>query len=385
MKKLVFLFLLFLLLPVTISAQKNEATSSADTVVYVGEDTVYTGNLLKVGESVTILGIVQGDVLVAGGDVRIKGKVEGDVIAVGGNISFSGEAEDLILIGGNVVIDGTAKRNIRVLAGSLTMSGTVERNALVGTGVLTTEEASRIQGTLTAGAGTVVLDGTIEGHVELGAETVTLLPNSHTEGNFTYLSENPFDKKEGAVISGVTTHTVPAVPVPERKRFAGIFEYTSLAFFLFTLFSKLIVGAILVSFAPRQSIAIVNLMIEKPIKSLFVGMGSIVLTPLLLVITFATLIGIPLSLIGGVLFLIILYAAPVFFGLLLGIKIIQMHNREYDTSKLILPLTVGLTVYTALTNLIFVGWAIHLLALFLSFGALVLLSREALTRLSGRI
>ena len=110
-----------------------------------------------------------------------------------------------------------------------------------------------------------------------------------------------------------------------------------------------------------------------------VGWGLVIFLafPILIVILLITVIGIPLALILIGLYLVFLYAAPIFVGLAIG---------QY-LFKLILPakkigpalwLIVGLAIFTAVTWIPMIGWLLSLAGTVWFLGGIILRKIESM-------
>ncbi|MFQ6058668.1 MAG: polymer-forming cytoskeletal protein, partial [Anaerolineae bacterium] len=99
MKKIVFAFVVALLLALSASPALAQDGDDEGRVVF-GQDVT-----IKAGEE------VEGDLVVFDGRVTVEegGKVDGDLVAIGGDVFVSGEVDgDLVAVGGNVRLTATA-------------------------------------------------------------------------------------------------------------------------------------------------------------------------------------------------------------------------------------------------------------------------------------
>lgn len=305
-------------------------TRSGGTVV-VDEGETVDDDLEAFAGSVVIRGTVAGDLTAAGGDVRIteSGTVEGDAEASGGSIEIAGT------VTGDVDASGGSVR--------LTDSGAID-------------------GSLQAGAGSITVDGVVGGDATLGADTVALGPESRIDGNLTYDGE--LARADGSTVAGSVTRdegisSGGGGPIP---------DFSGPVFDLYGALVTLLLGAVLLFAFPRFSADVADRVASDPVRTggigMLVSLGVVVGLLLLLV----TVVGIPLSLAGLVLFLLLLWAASVYGRYALGewiLSRIGVQNRW-------LALFVGVAVVALLATVPFLGRLVETVVLLLGFGAVVL-------------
>ncbi len=104
------ILLLLLQAPVTIAQDRDvESTHYLRSVEIAGDSRV--PEVVCIGCSVYIHGIVEGDVVTVGGDIETGGTIQGDAVAVGGRVRLlSGAAVngDAVAVGGTIVKAGSA-------------------------------------------------------------------------------------------------------------------------------------------------------------------------------------------------------------------------------------------------------------------------------------
>ncbi|SEQ77442.1 bactofilin family protein [Natrinema salaciae] len=283
-----------------------------------------------------------------GGSVIVRGTVDGDVSAVGGDVRIERTGE----VGGNLEAAG----------GSVTIAGTVAGDVDVGAGSFTVTEAGTVGGTVTAGAGTVTIDGTLEGNAEIGAETIRLGETASIAGDLRY--DGNLEGNTDAVAGDVQEDASLGVDVAPT-----IQPVASWLFAVYALAVNLLLGAALLALFPRFSDGVADRVASGPLRSGLVGLGVFVGIPVLLVALAITVVGIPLSLIGGFVFALLLWVGIIYGRFAVAawlLSLVGLGNRW-------LALVVGLVAGAALSLLPvpIVGEAIDLLVLLLGLGALV--------------
>jgi len=309
----------------TMVAAQSDARAGGTVVVEEGET---VDSLQAVGGTVIVRGTVTGDVSAAGGDIRIEetGQVDGD------------------LEGG---------------AGSVTIAGTVAGDVEVGAGSVTVAENGTVNGTFTAGAGTVVVDGTLEDDAEIGAETIRLGETATIAGDLRY--DGDLEGNTDAVAGDIEEDPALGVDVAPTVQPFAAWLFAAYAFAI-----NLLLGVILLALFPRFSDRVADSVATGPLRSGLVGLGVFVGVPILLIALAITVIGIPLSILGILLFALLLWIGTVYglFAIAAWVlSLIGLDNRW-------LALIVGLLVGAALTRVPIVGGVINLLVLLLGLGAI---------------
>lgn len=312
--------------PATVAAQSDARTGG--TVVVEEDETV--DSLEAFGGSVVVRGTVTGDVSAVGGDIRIEntGQVDGDLEAAGG---------------------------------SVTIAGTVDGDVDVGAGSFTVTESGTVGGTVTAGAGSATIDGTLESDAEIGAETIRLGESASIAGDLRYGGD--LEGNTDAVAGEIQEDASLGVDVaPTIQPFAS-WLFTAYAFAV-----NLLLGAVLLALFPRFSDAVADRVATGPLRSGLVGLGVLVGIPLLLIALAITVVGIPLSVVGGFAFALLLWIGVIYGRFAVAawlLSLVGLGNRW-------LALVVGLLAGALLSRLPVpvVGEAINLVVLLLGLGAI---------------
>ncbi|MDI6902473.1 MAG: hypothetical protein QMC77_01895 [Methanocellales archaeon] len=324
--------------------------------------------ILMRGGTIVIDGIINGDLIAAGGTVKISGTVNGDVIAAGGTLTIGGSvADDIRIVGGNIEIDGFVEDNAMIFGGNIAVGegSHIGRDLNVGGGNV--EIYGDVGGDLDGGGGNIKLAGTIGGDVSLSSDNVIkVLPSAEIKGNFDYSSKVSAEIPENTVM-GKITHKIPTEPAPKKA-----FESPILSK-LWGFLSLLVVGIIIVSFAPRLTLQVHNTILTSFWKSIGVGFLFLIVVPILSIILLVTIIGIPVALIILVSYIIALYVSKVFVGFSLGQIILERLKKE--TKSLIWPLAMGLLLIALVTSIPVIGFFVSLICIVLGFGALLMVQR----------
>lgn len=344
------LILLFLMIPITVSAQNFR--SGQTTVLQKNE--VINKDYFATGNTVSVEGTVNGDAYLAGGNIIVDGTVNGDLLAAGGNIDIRGTVTGNIRsAGGNINISGVVGRNVSLAGGNINVSG------------------GNITGNLTLAGGQVAVGSKVSGDVNTAAGQLSLTQNAVVGGDLNYLSKNSALVAEGAQISGKTTQNIPPQQKPKEqiKRGTGFFlGFFTIADFILTL----IIGILLLKLLPKYFGRISAVVAEKPWASLGIGLLTVIVFPVVFILMCITLIGIPVAIVLTVALGVDLYISKIFVSFVIGRYVLNLFKKE---SGNIWTFLAGLVVFSILALIPIFGWLFSTAVCLIGLGAILIQKR----------
>jgi len=343
---------------------------------------------LRSGDTVTVaIGeVVDGDLYVAGSDIIIDGTVNGDIFGAGQSLTINGIVNGGVSFAGQTLtVNGEITGGARFAGTDINVNGNIDGDLLAGGTNVNVISKARIGGDFLFGASTVRINGPVEGYIkgggsevivadgvgediELWVDHLTIASTANLKGNLTYTSENEADILSGAQIEGTTTHKVPEVRETAKLTapFFGIGG--KVIAFLMTLLA----GIVIILVAPRRAAAVADSIRHKPWLSL--GWGAIILfvTPIAAIITFITVVGVPVGLIGLTLYGIVIYLSQIAVGLFIGYWIIGYFSKVESRGILVGALALGFAILTLLKLIPYVGFPLWLATALFGIGAMTL-------------
>jgi cytoskeletal protein CcmA (bactofilin family) len=338
---------------------------------------------------------IQGDYFAFGPHVEISGTVHGDVYAAGAEVLVDGVVDgDLIVTGGEVRVSDEVTQDVRIAGGTVTLSGKIHRNATIAGGDVHLTESLHLKGNAVIGAGNLLLGGSIDGDVRIGAGNVTLsktiggdlavaaaairLTSRASVGkNVRYWSDDEPSIDEGATVLGtVTRHPVPEVfkgkevqrGVSGLKCFAGMVSFAS----------TLLLGLLLLRIYPVFTANAVTTIQERPLITLGVGGAVLVGTPPLAFLCMATVLGIPIGLMLGVMYLVTVYLGRVFVILWLGQRLLGLVS---NSPSVVWAFVIGLGCYVIVSLVPLIGGLVTILTMVIGLGAILITKKELVVKL----
>jgi cytoskeletal protein CcmA (bactofilin family) len=342
--------------------------------VYVSKDQVVDGNLYAAGQSLTIDGKVRGDVICAGQSIVINGEVEGSVICAGQSISVNGKIGGSVRAAGNVInINNEVKQNAMAFGSSVILS----ENGKTGWDLLAAGASTDIRGTVGRdlhGAGAALnIYGKVGrnvnyyfGNEKNGKPDLIVFDKAEVKGNLIYTGNDEAEISQGAKVSGKVNKNLPKIGKSKESVMAAWARWK-----LYSLFSALIVGLVLVSLWRKQTEKITDLMLEKTGASIGWGLLALILTPIITVALIFTIIGLPLAFMLLFAWLIALIVSGIITGILVGRSLVERFwTKEKDS--IIWPMIIGIIITQAIFSIPIIGWIFSFFSLLWGLGGLLI-------------
>ena len=374
--------LVALLLPFLLGAQfeaKEDVTVSKeqkDDIYLAGEtvniNTTVNGDVVASGGKITVRDSIHQDLLVAGGDIIVKGYVADDIRAAGGSLTIDTEVgDDVIVFGGEVLIteDAVIYGNLITFSGTIKVNGEVKGLVKAYGGNLTINGKIAKEAMLYGAE--VKVDGEIGGNSKIVAEKIKIGDNAKFYGDVEYWSEDGEVDFKDSLIN--TKATFNEELQGDREGFSWKrFGMAAAGFWLFYIFSAFLVILVLNTAFKDLFSKAVAYVDNNILKSLGYGLLYLFGLPLLIVLTFVIIIGIPIGL-----FLLFFYLFSLLFGHLVAALLLTHYLNKRNESTwnfwTIVFLALGIAAVLRLLTLIpFIGIIISIVTIAVGYGVLAL-------------
>ncbi|AXY26200.1 hypothetical protein CL176_09425 [Suicoccus acidiformans] len=334
---------------------------AAGGITIAGDRAVITddvdGALIIVGNDVVVDAHVKGIVLGSGNNVRVNGGIDGPVFIAGNNVSFNGQTEDLFMAGNTVTIGAEAE---------------VERDAFLAGATLTVD--APIKRDLYAAGDTLLLNADIERDGYFAVDKATVRDDAMILGDLTYSSTNTNDAIEQRVDGEISFHRANNVeddrPIT-GARILGIVWST-----LGALLSGLLIWWLMnrITRGNWQGQEVTN---RKAWQALLVGLGAIILIPIITLIMIISRLFIEPALILFTLFIIALT-----LGFTVAAAAIERNHLSERFGQMkyarVLAFIVAFLAIYILSKLSYIGWLVSLLTATFALGSFILDVYQAL-------
>jgi len=337
---------------------------------------VVSRNVYSAGGTVRPSAPVEGDFFGVGGRVIVDQPVKGDATLAGGSVDVRAPVgDDLRAAGGDVSVESSVGGELHAAGGSITLTpaAQVAQGATLYGGSVVVD--GKVAGALKASAQKIVLNGEVGGDARLLAEQIELGPRARIAGALSYAVATELKKAEGATISGTVTRDERRDAKADRERHKEMhFEGPGWIGSLFAFFGLLACAAVFLLVFPVFSAQAQESVGTSPWLSLAVGFGTLLGVPVLAVLLFITLLGIPLGIAVFALYPVLLLVGYV-VGVLFIARRAQAALRPGVPESFALRIgffALALLLVMLLSRLPFVGALVLFLVTLAGIGACVL-------------
>jgi cytoskeletal protein CcmA (bactofilin family) len=327
------------------------------------------GTLMAGGDTVTIDGTINGDLISWARRVHIRGAVKGDVLA-------AAQALD---------VEGTVEGNIYTAAQGFALRGTVVRNVYAWAQTVSIDSGAQLRNDLTAGCGvanlggavgrdaalfcgSAELRGSVARNVQAYVGNIVLDPSARIGGDLTANVEksDQVQIEPGASVAGRTNLEL------RKRRSRESSRYLQASFYFWQavrLIAALLTGVVFFLLWPF----LFEARAESTGRALLsVGIGFLVLiaTPIAVCVTGITIVGLPLAIIGLVVWFAALYLAKIFVAALIGQAMVRQSpgKRSERLGTFVLALLTGLVILFVGMNVPYLGRLVSFVVLLLGLG-----------------
>jgi cytoskeletal protein CcmA (bactofilin family) len=255
-----------------------------------------SGAVVRIDENETF----EGPLDATAGAVVVAGTVDGDVSATAGSVL--------------VTDTGRVTGDLNATAGSVLLEGTVDGDVTVAAAALELREGSAVGGRLDAGVADARVAGSIGGDAAVDASTLAVAPTATIDGSLTYRSEDATIADGATVAGGATSDDDLEVASPGGFGGGSETDLPTIPPWVGSVYSglsSLLLGALLLLATPNFSRRLAEVGTTQPLRSGGVGLLTLIGTPIALLILLVTLVGIPLSFVGFLVFGAVVFAATV--------------------------------------------------------------------------
>lgn len=229
----------------------------------------------------------------------------------------------------------------------------------------TLDVRGQVRGNILAYGSNINIAGTVSGDINLYGGAATLRNGSQVHGNINLFGGS--EKAEsGAQLDGAMTNRVQ----PVSLWLPGV--NTGFAFPLWPLLVWVILGQVLVSLLPEHVMFVRTTVTSKARRSLFLGLLSLLLAPLVLLVLIALIIPIPLAVLIAIGLIAAWALGTIAIGWQIGDFVMRVIAPRHNTR--LLQVSVGLAILVLVGSLPYIGWIVSIGAGLLGLGA-VFLSR----------
>lgn len=322
-------------------------------------------NYAEAGANVNSNRTVYHSLFLAGNEVEAGDTVDGVDFVAGNLVTFHGMVEYGAFAGNSVKVNGDIKKDLFVAGNAVEIndSAKIGRDVFAGASALLIK--TNLNGNAFLGGGRLVLeDITINGDVNADFDEIIIKGKVSIVGTFKY--------NEGAQISGLENvsakniETIAGSSSKAEKNWLLTLENKVLF-----LIGRIIVTVIFIAILPRFSKKLVkDICLRSSWKQLALGLGLLLLTPLVAIFMIATFIGIPLGALALAFYFIFAYFSTTVTGGVLG-EVLAKNLFKREKMHIVAKYSIGIIAIVLLGLIPIVGGLINAVSTCFGFGYLV--------------
>jgi len=339
------------------------------------------GELIEVAKGENI----KGDILLTGHRIIIDGTVEGDVYAFGQEIEVNGHIKGDLLTGAHTVrVAGQVDGNIRAVVNTILVPGTVGRNLMAWAQIVNVDSNGKVGRSVTSFCQTLGVDGkvggdvaafdqstriggNVEGGMDVRAEMLTIKGTAQVTGPVKYEGEVEPRVEEGAKLAAGPVSFTKHHPKSKMDSGSGYYIWR-----LLWSSSFILLGLVLVWLMPNFAGECVTAA-ENAGASLGLGVLVGISAPIAAGLACLTFVGIPVGIMGFMLWLVLLFTAQIVVGGLIGRWIL---GRTEDTWGRVGRMALGMAIIGVIVPILhqleFIETLFRMAAMIWGFGAIAL-------------
>lgn len=330
------------------------------------------GNSYAAGASVILTAPVAGDFAACGGSIVTAAPVAGDSLLFAGSVSSrSPVTGDLRVVAGNIDVNEAVGGDLFAVGLSMLDTGHVSGTTFIVAANATMDGGA--SGPVTIYGNNIALAGTFDGDVRLVAGgRVALAPGTVIRGGLSYdAPEKAVIPASSVVEGGVTYRDTSYLP---NVGASHLLAFVSIGFFLAArIIGALILAGLFAGLFPAFAGAFIDRSVAMRLRSIFLtillGFAICVATPIVIMFSMLTLVGIGLALLLGILYGLALFLAFLYSGILLGGLLAR---RFFDREQVVWHDGVlGMTVLSLIILVPGAGLPVATLLAFFSLGMLL--------------
>ncbi len=299
---------------------------------------------------------VQAVEMLAGGNISLDSAVDDDVFAAGDSLVINAPVESVVFAGDELVVNAPVSGDVIAAGGHITVNADID-------------------GKIVAAGGEIEVDGTVKNLVAAGGE-ITIHANA-------VITRDAVITGQRVVNAGTVSRnlTVRAEEF-EQAGSAGRVDYEELEgreavealrdvlviFRVLMIVGFLILGLILLRLFPAQFFSVAAEVRSAPLRNAVVGFVLSIVSVVVILVLAITVVGIPVAVVMGMLFIIALLLSSLFVSFALGRTLSDALTVKIND---MLVFIIGFVILALLFQIPVVGMLVRLVAYSLGFGAIL--------------
>lgn len=284
---------------------------------------------------------VESDVYLINQNVSLNENVNGNIYVIGQSVDISSEwiYGNVFVIADNVTIKGNISGSVYALAQTINIETTSVGTVYAMAETINLENGANIANDLKAAAENININGNVYREIYIGAENINVSDTAeHIAKGSVYYSNNLTDAKNLlSNINVVKTEDSQKIENTVKTAIVGATIKTQ----IINIVSAVLVIAVIYFLVRNRVSETEEISANAVIKNVISGLCWLVFTPIVCVILLCTIIGVPLAIIGFVLYILAIYiSVPV-----ASLKIGSIALKELKQENKIMIIVYAICVY----------------------------------------
>jgi len=334
------------------------------------------------GDEVYVSEKINDDLLMGGTDIKFDGELLGDALAAGMDIVIDGTVDGNVNAAGYTLkVGGIVSRSVRIIGYKTTADGEIGNNLMMASAIARISSTCEVQNDAYITAPVVHINGAVLGDLNVEGDEVII--TGIVDRNVSVIATSRLKIERTAVITGNIEYSSPEkAEISDDAQIDGDVKWKritpdrsdplkSLLKDLLFLVASFVVGLFLIWLCRNQCCSVKDIIATQAGKSLGIGLITLIVTPILIVFSIVTVIGIPLAIIGLFLFMIVFYISKILVAIYIGDRIIKLVSTR-DKESQALSLLIGLVLLAILNQIPYAGFIIYIVAVMIGTGAILI-------------
>jgi hypothetical protein len=327
------------------------------------------GDLIIAAGTVTINDSVSNDILLAGGEITFNGFVGDDIRCAGGNLRISKNiAGDVIIAGGTIIVDkGVNIGGLIASGGEVTIDGMIVNSVKAASGKFVLN--GMIMKDFDCRGGNITINGVIQGKTILAASSKIIIgENAEFKNEVRYWAPSKVDFKQSLKNGNAVFDNSLKVKY-SRWYYLGFNAFWGLIWYIGMAFLMILVIQYLFSKTMKRA---GDSVYNSTLRSLGYGLLFFVAMPIISIIAFITLIGVPIGIILLLSYIILILFATCITSVVASNWLNNLRNSEFNFWKISFSALGIFILLKILAFTPFLGWLIMGFLVLIAFGAILL-------------
>ena len=360
---------------VIISTETNEDSYLAGGNITI--DAPVRGDLVCAGGDIIVQDTVTEDVMLVGGNLKVTGYIGDDLRVAGGTVMVMGDVNgDLIIAGGEVTVgrDVIISGNVQVAGGTLKMHGTALGDVNLRGGEIVWNGVAEKD--LSAKGVSLSMNGIVRGKSTLAAQEIELGNDAQFYGDVEYWNTAGNVDFGSTLLGGAKSsynETLQVASTDFDWRYLGVGVF---AFWLYRLLAASLMIGLFIWMFHRFFSRTSEETSQNYVGHLGYGIMYVIGLPLLMIVAFVTVVGIPVGFMLMIFYLVTLALGSILASLLIAYGINNYYKKNWNRRTIFLVALCSFLALKLVGIIPFLGTLLSFIVVITAFGTLLYIWRK---------